>query len=285
MRSNSTFRSLQKRLSTNSPGLTVAIVALIFALTGGAFAAGGGLTSKQKKQVKAIAQTEAKKAAGQGPVGPQGPAGAKGDIGAEGKAGKEGKEGKEGEKGEEGKAGKEGTSVTNTVEPKGANCAEGGSKFVGTSTTFACNGSEGPKGEPWTPNNFLPPGATEMGSWAFAGSAADTNGIRVPLSFFIPISVILEAGEVHFAEDEDFADFCKGGALLPKPEPGHLCVYVNGQESIENTSLLSISRIDAAAGAFGNEAGPTGAMLLFAAPTGNAVGSGSYAVRAPLAGP
>lgn len=70
-------------------GLVVAIVALVVALTGAAYAA-GGLTKQQEKQVTKIAKKYAGKKGAAGPAGPQGPAGAKGDTGAKGNTGSPG---------------------------------------------------------------------------------------------------------------------------------------------------------------------------------------------------
>ena len=50
MRDDNMIRRLRKRLGVNSPGITVAVIALILALTGGAFAANSALTGKQKKE-------------------------------------------------------------------------------------------------------------------------------------------------------------------------------------------------------------------------------------------
>jgi hypothetical protein len=85
-------------------GLVVAIVALVVALTGAAFAA-GGLTKKQEKRVIKIAKKYAGKRGPQGLAGPQGPAGpqgAKGDTGAKGDAGAPGPAGPRGLTGAEG---------------------------------------------------------------------------------------------------------------------------------------------------------------------------------------
>jgi hypothetical protein len=67
-------------------GLVVGIVALVFALMGGAWAASGGLTAKQKKEVKAIA----KSFQGTGPAGAQGAQGTPGSNGTNGTNGKDG---------------------------------------------------------------------------------------------------------------------------------------------------------------------------------------------------
>ena len=71
-------------------GLIIACVALIAALAGGAYAASGGLTAKQKKEVKKIAKAFAGQPGAQGPKGDTGP---KGDQGPKGNTGAEGPEG------------------------------------------------------------------------------------------------------------------------------------------------------------------------------------------------
>jgi hypothetical protein len=97
-------------------GLTVAILALVFAMVGGAYAASGGLTGKQKKEVEKIAKKYAGKTGPAGSQGPAGPAGAKGDTGTNGKDGTNGTNGKEGP---EGKQGKDGTTGFTETLPSG----------------------------------------------------------------------------------------------------------------------------------------------------------------------
>jgi hypothetical protein len=71
----------------------IAIIALVFAMAGGAYAASSKLTGPQKKEVEKIAKKVAGKPGApgaQGPVGPQGPAGLKGDKGDKGDPGNQG---------------------------------------------------------------------------------------------------------------------------------------------------------------------------------------------------
>lgn len=77
-------------------GLVVAVVALVAALTGAAFAA-GGLTKAQEKQVKKIAKKYAGKPGPVGPQGPKGDQGVKGDQGPKGDTGAPGTPGGPGE--------------------------------------------------------------------------------------------------------------------------------------------------------------------------------------------
>jgi hypothetical protein len=217
-------------------GLTVAVIALVFAMLGGAYAA-GGLTSKQKKEVKAIAKSfqGTGPAGAAGPAGPQGPAGAKGDSGAGGKEGispigtafsgnekgcsEGGVEFKganttvacNGKKGNNGTAGK---SVVVEEEATGTgNCAGlGGSSFEqqGSATkTYACNGKEG---SPWTAGGTLPSGKTETGAWGFRSDVqkitTEVEGVKsevtvgatnvdLPISFPIPLLAPIANANVH----------------------------------------------------------------------------------------
>ena len=91
---------LHDRIGT--AGLIVAVVALVAALSGAAFAASGGLTAKQQKEVKKIAKKFAGKPGATGPAGAQGPVGAPGKEGARGPAGAPGLTGPQGETGEAG---------------------------------------------------------------------------------------------------------------------------------------------------------------------------------------
>jgi hypothetical protein len=137
--------SMHKKLGT--AGLIVAIVALVAALTGAAFAA-GGLTKQQEKQVKKIAKKYAGKrgpAGKQGPAGPQGAPGAKGDGGAKGDTGPQGKEGPEGKVGIPGK-----------------------------------------EGSPWTAGGVLPSEQSEYGHWSVSGFGKE-NIVMATGSYVIPL--------------------------------------------------------------------------------------------------
>ena len=264
-----------RKLRLNGPGLVVAVIAMVVALTGGAFAASSGLTAKEKKQVKAIAQTEAKKLQGSGPAGPAGsvgPAGAKGD------------KGDKGEKAKSGEPGSAGASVlVSPVATEEPECAGRGGGLVEeegkpASQIEVCNGEEGKEGSPWTVDGTLPPGKVETGSWAFAATPADTAGVHVAIPFFIPLAGPLE-GHVHYQFDADFFTFCEGNAEFPKPKAGELCVYVNTAETPEEIAFQGIF----SASFEEKGASPQGAILKFGTPTINTAGGGTYAVRAPLA--
>ena len=76
LKGNSMFSRMHNKLGT--AGLLVAIVALVFAMVGGAYAAKGALTGKQKKEVEKIAKKYAGKPGAQGPQGAAGLVGPKG---------------------------------------------------------------------------------------------------------------------------------------------------------------------------------------------------------------
>jgi hypothetical protein len=91
---------LHQRLGT--AGFVLSIIALIAALAGGAYAA-GGLTSAEKKQITKEAKKYSKKFskqfAAQGPAGPAGATGPAGPKGANGTNGTNGTNGQDGETG------------------------------------------------------------------------------------------------------------------------------------------------------------------------------------------
>lgn len=200
---------LKRRLKEpfGKAGLVVGVIALVFAMLGGAYAAsnnGGG---------KATASAKAKQGK-QGKQGKTGPAGPAGPAGATGPAGP---------KGDAGSAGASGISVKNEAEPKGANCAEGGSKFVATATTYACNGKEG---SPWSAGGVLPKGKTETGVWSgnIFNEGASESGTGIPISFPIPVANAPEG--VLVTEAEGSAPGCAGVVSgTPKAAEGKLCLY------------------------------------------------------------
>jgi len=105
-------------------GLMVAILALVLAMGGAAFAASGGLSGQQKKEVRQIA----KRYAGTGTAGPTGPAGPSGKNGA---------------RGAEGVSGENGVGVT-TAPASSAECASGGIKVSSaTGKSKVCDGTTG----------------------------------------------------------------------------------------------------------------------------------------------
>jgi hypothetical protein len=149
---------LRRRLGQNSPGITIGVIAVIFALCGGAFAA-AGLNSKQKKEVKTIAKGLA------GKNGKDGAPGSTGPIGPAGPAGKDGSNGANGTNG---------TSPTGTqfAGSKGG-CTEGGVEFTGAK--FVCNGVKGANGTPGAPGTDGAPGQDAGFNYTFSSNTESTD--------------------------------------------------------------------------------------------------------------
>jgi hypothetical protein len=252
------FSALRNRLHV-SPTTVIATLALVFAMTGGAYAAKKYLITSTKQISPSVLKSLQGKAGpagangapgapgAQGPAGPAGAAGAKGETGGAGTPGKDGAAGKEGPKGTTGKEGATGKE-----------------------------GKEGEEGSPWTVNGTLPSEATETGAWWFQGLGTEEE--YEPISFPIPLSSA-EAAQitVHFWKKGGEEDpECPGNVLEPKAKPGALCFYKNGRSNIGANP--EAERPDF------NEVGvgPSGTLLFFQGPlsASQQVG-GSFAVTAP----
>ena len=258
------FQRIHKSLG--GAGLVLAVVALIAAIGGTAYAA-TKLNGTQKKEVEKIAKKSAGKPGAPGATGPQGQPGAAG---------------KEGAKGQTGAPGNDGKSVI--VKPaEGTECEERNGAVIekeGSGNPIeACEGPKGEKGDPWTPESALPPGATETGNWSFNGTTADTKGVIVPISFPLMLEASLTAEHVHVGEASDptFNAICQGSSTAPTAKPGELCVYL-AANSFQGTTFEAIYRQNVLAEGQKGLAGRPGAVLVFAPPTEVAVGSGSFAV-------
>lgn len=235
-------------------------IALVFAMSGGAYAASKVLITSTKqispKVLKALrGKAGANGATGvagpAGPAGPQGPAGATGPAGTAGAKGETGVEGKEGKTGKEGKAGL--------------------------------------PGSPWTAGGTLPSGKTETGVWAF-GPFPNKQGsfASVPVaSFAIPLAAPLTSGHAHFInaagkeinleEEEVTSTACLGTAATPTAQPGNLCIYTSSlTNSVTNTADI-LSPDGSGKGASGR----SGAIEEFAGLSSeNEEGRGTWAVTA-----
>jgi hypothetical protein len=204
-------------------GLTVAVIALVMALVGGAYAA-GGLTKSQEKQVKKIAKKYA------GKPGATGPAGAAGTNGTNGKDGVPGA------------PGKDGVSPTGTAFSGAQHgcSAAGGVEYKGATTNYVCNGKEGPQGT--FGGETLPSGQTLKGHWGAAswGEEGFPNpglGQAVAtVSYALPVG---EGVTTHYIQPEESnPPGCTGNVENPGAKPGSLCVFA----AIEtNVGLRAVS--------------------------------------------
>jgi hypothetical protein len=263
-------------------GFIIAVIALVAALGGGAYAASGALTKKQKKEVEKIAAAKAGKPGPAGPQGPAGAAGAKGDAGAPGASGTAGT------------AGAAGKSVV--IGSTAPSCPEGG-KTIEVEGSGAkqsiCNGEEGGAGQPgspWTPDSQLPTGATETGTWGFRGKFTSSTAPIVAISFPVKLAAPLGPTAVHLinTNGKEFAinegdgsreeltapAACSGTAAAPTAASGNLCVYSQtnlstlGSETFIGSNLIhtpatSCEGLGCLAGFGGPGAGTgtTGALL------------------------
>jgi Collagen triple helix repeat (20 copies) len=205
-----------------TPSTIIATFALVFAMSGGAYAANKYLITSTKqispKVLKSLKGASGK-AGANGANGTTGPAGPGGPAGPTGPGGLQGPQGVQGEKGVPGEKGKNGTNGT---------------------TGFT---------------ETLPSGKTETGAWAVGPE--QTKNTYAPLSFTIPLEKPLDETHAHFVNEGATAPAgCTGGtAAAPTAESGNLCVYV--KEALH----LSVGLIkDPASGELG--AGTTGALVL-----------------------
>ena len=231
------------------PGV-ISVVALVFAMLGGAYAANNSSDGGATASAKAKRGPKGPKGATgpAGPAGPQGAAGAKGDAGANGSNGAQGAQGLPGKS----------VAVADYV---GVNCAtateEGVSVEVeGTpaSKKYVCDGEEGPPGTPGTPGTDgepwvvgqAPSGAELKGTWAVHSSDPATDEtLRSPISFLVPVDSsagivadIVPAGGPDPFEAVFGGPVCTGNSSNPTGATGPgagqpiVCVYVESKSNI-----------------------------------------------------
>ncbi len=281
--------------------LIVAVVALIAALTGGAFAATGGAGDS-----KAVASAKGKGKPGprgkQGVAGPQGPAGPAGPAGSGGAKGDTGAAGANGPAGPTGPAGAAGKTVLHGVGAPTGGIGTVGDFYINTTTDeifgpkvgvgtwgsgTALKGDPGANGSPWVVGT-APQGVTLKGTWSIQQYTAAGAGdvIPTPISTGVPINtlsgffVVLKQGEnlpgQSSEEREEAEGFCPGNAenaLPPAPTASFIstCVYIQ-----EATNLVGLAGSSLLNGSGGGIVAP---FQSFAA--GETKGYGSWSLVAP----
>jgi hypothetical protein len=250
------------------PGV-ISVIALVFAMTGGAFAAKYIITSPKQIKPSVLKKLKGKRgpAGPAGPAGPQGPAGAKGDTGAAGSNGSNGKDGA---------AGKDGTSATvASFGGEKGSCKEGGVEVKSASPTAnVCNGVKGKEGSPWVAGE-APSGVLMRGTWAAPtfNAAGAGEELSVAISTGIPISKSAEFLAVISPEP---LSGCNGTASNPTPSElpikGILCVYSAKLENLEEFASTPLTV---------NKSGGGVVFNLFTEGAGIAEGYGSWAMLTP----
>jgi hypothetical protein len=210
------FSRIRKRLTYANVAMTLA---LVFAMSGGAYAAKHYLITSTKQISPKVLKALEGKAGPAGPEGKAGPAGPLGPLGKEGPSGKEGKEGPLGKEGKEGPLGKE--------------------------------GKLGKEGSPWTAGGTLPAGSSEHGVWSIrqVGSAL-TPVVQTAISFPIALASELDAAHTHYIKPAEAAPSgCLSGTpAKPEAESGNLCVYAKTEFKLGKAVIESIEGTGGAGG-------------------------------------
>jgi Collagen triple helix repeat (20 copies) len=194
------LEALHKRLGT--AGLAVAIGALVLAMAGGAYAAGGGLSGKQKKEVEKIAKKFAGKPGATGPQGPQGP---------QGLPGAKGEKGEKGDKGDTGLAGKDGTFSTEPLPSGQTLTGVWGQEIAPTNGELSLATISYPI--------RVSPAPTKL-DWVKAGGNSALV-VNPETGAFVKI---LET-------PEEVEEVCPGSVADPQAVAGNVCMYTAFEES------------------------------------------------------
>lgn len=208
------------------------VLALVLAMSGGAYAAGKYVITSTKQIKPSVLK------ALRGKAGPNGPAGPAGTAGSAGAAGKEGAQGPVGPRG--------------TTGEKGA---------MGATGATGVTGEAGAEGLPCTTSGTLPTGKSEFGTWAISAFAkAGFQQVRTAISFQCPLKA--QTTKVHFIiSGSTPSTECPGTEKEPKAAIGNLCVY----EAFMSHGKFSFFTLPYPPFEL-EESGPTGTILVFSTP-------------------
>lgn len=249
------FSTLRTRFGI--PGV-ISVVALVFAMFGGAYAAsnssGGGKATASKAKAK------------RGPAGPKGATGPVGPAGPQGPAGPAGAKGDAGAAGANGAAGTGASTVAFSGSQHG--CSEGGLEVkTAGGSAFVCNGEEGPQGvqgaqgtqgapgaqgtpgSPWVvgaaPDKVILKGTWSLPQYTAAAAEEEipvsiSSGVPIPSTASSFISAAIGGGLDNGGAEGQATTVCPGSAteptinsaLLEGANVGGLCVYAAAQTNL-----------------------------------------------------
>jgi hypothetical protein len=168
--------------------MIISLIALFFALTGGAVAAQRFIITSTN-QIKPSVLTKLHGQAGpKGDAGPAGPVGPTGQQGAAGTPGATGAQGSKGDKGDTGAQGPKGD--TGPQGPKGDTGAQGPKGDTGAQGPKGDTGPQGPTGDTGAPGPQGPGGAPD----AFATTTPQTAHLPFPVSWVVVSKLDLPQG-------------------------------------------------------------------------------------------
>lgn len=191
------------------PGV-ISVIALVFAMLGGAYAASDGGSNEATTSAKA-------KKGPRGPRGKPGPPGPPGPVGPIGPVGPKGDPGSPGQPGADGKDGTFSTEPLPSAETlTGVWVASGGKEDLS-----------------WAPISFpiqVSPPPTLY--WEPPGLGG--GGLTFP-----------PGGAVGLLTAEEFEDECPGSAAAPEAQPGALCIYTETESGIFVNLAYAVEKLTA----------------------------------------
>ncbi len=245
------FSAMRRRLHL-SPATVIAGLALVFAMTGGAYAAKKYLITSTKQISPKVLKSLTGKAGATGPAGAAGAAGPQGPAGAAGA------------KGDAGAPGAPGTP--------------------GTPGTPGAPGAKGVEGSPWTAGGTLPEGSTETGTYLIDGRSTPKEELaQGAISFSIPLAnpldeehgIYVPVGHGAPAECENSEHPGTAAVTNPEAAPGFLCVYAAKAFNLEG------ARMEFQVPGAGGAADVSGTLAAQEVTGAEALGWGTWAVTAP----